>query len=69
MGADHNDAAFIGDSKNDIEAAKNAHLPSVLVTFGYCHVPFNSLGADVIIDNFEQLDKALSEIAGPSANR
>ena len=69
MGADHNDAAFIGDSEADIQAAKNAHLPSVLVTFGYCHVPFSSLGANALIDNFDQLDKALSEIAGPSASR
>ncbi len=69
MGADHNDAAFIGDSKDDIEAAKSARLPSVLVTFGYCHVPFNSLGANALIDHFDQLDKALSEIAGPSASR
>lgn len=63
MGAVRNDAAFIGDSEADIGAAKNAHLPCVLVTFGYCHVPFNSLGADALIDHFDQLDEALCMIA------
>ena len=64
MGADLNDAAFIGDSEADIEAANNAGMPSVLVTFGYCHVPFDELGANAIIDHFHELDGALSKIAG-----
>ena len=65
MSADRNDAAFIGDSEADIQAARNAHLPSVLVTFGYCHVPFSSLGANALIDHFDQLDETLCMIARP----
>lgn len=63
MGASRDDAAFIGDSEADIEAAKNADLPNVLVTFGYCHVPFDSLDADALIDHFDDLDAALTGIA------
>ena len=63
MGADASNAAFVGDSEADIEAAHNAGLPSVLVTFGYCHVPFNTLNADAIIDHFDNLDSALKAIA------
>jgi phosphoglycolate phosphatase len=63
MGAKRNDAAFIGDSEADIEAANNADLPSVLVTFGYCNVPFDSLGANALIGHFDQLDAALKVIA------
>lgn len=62
MGARRDDAAFIGDSEADIEAANNADLPSVLVTFGYCHVPFDSLGANAVIDHFDELDHALNVI-------
>lgn len=67
MGAKQDDAAFIGDSEADIEAANNANLPSVLVTFGYCHVSFEKLGAGALIDHFDQLDEALSSIAGQKA--
>ena len=63
MGADKNSAAVIGDSEADIKAANNAGLPSVLVTFGYCHEPFESLNANALIDHFDQLDDALAQIA------
>jgi len=63
MGADASNAALIGDSEADIKAAHNAGLPSVLVTFGYCHVPFDTLNADAIIDHFDNLDSALKAIA------
>ena len=64
MGTARDTAIFVGDSETDIAAAKNAGLPSVLVTFGYCHVPFDSLGADAVIDHFDDLDEALNVIAG-----
>jgi phosphoglycolate phosphatase len=63
MGAKLSDAAFVGDSEADVEAANNAGLPCILVTFGYCHAPFNSLNADAIIDHFDDLDAALKAIA------
>ena len=63
MGASRDAAAFIGDSEADIKAANNANLPSVLVTFGYCHEPFESLDANALIDHFDQLDGALAQIA------
>ena len=63
MGAERTNAAFIGDSEADIRAANNAGLPSVLVTFGYCHEPFDSLDANALIDHFDGLDEALLLIA------
>ncbi|MBL6933745.1 MAG: phosphoglycolate phosphatase [Rhodospirillales bacterium] len=58
------EAAFIGDSEADIEAANSAGMPSVLVTFGYCHVPLDSLDANALIDHFDELDEALEGIKG-----
>lgn len=43
---------MIGDSINDIAAARNGGIPSVAVTFGYSDVPVGDLGADAIIDDF-----------------
>lgn len=68
MGAELNSAAFIGDSEADIEAANNAGLPSVLVTFGYCQTPFDNLNADARIDHFDNLNETLKSIAPCSEN-
>ena len=43
-------AAMIGDSESDIDAARDAGVASVAVTFGYAHVPPHELGADALID-------------------
>lgn len=55
-------AVFIGDSRFDIEAAKNAGLPSIAVSFGFLHQPVEELGADMIIDHFDDLIGALVNI-------
>lgn len=56
-------AVMIGDSANDLNAARNAGLPVVLVTFGYTTTPVQELGADALIDHFDQLLPALSGLA------
>lgn len=63
VGAEPGDAAFVGDNEIDMEAATGAGLPGVCVTFGYCHRPYDSLGAAALIDHFGDLDRALGEIA------
>lgn len=57
-------AVMVGDSENDINAAIDAGIRSVCVTFGYAHVPFEELGADALIDSFKDLPRALDKIAG-----
>jgi len=56
-------AVMIGDSANDLNAARNAGIPVVLVTFGYTTVPVGELGADALIDHFDQLLPALEMLA------
>jgi phosphoglycolate phosphatase len=63
LGATPATTALIGDSENDIAAARAAGVPSIAVTFGYAHVPHAELGADALIDNFEELSEALRSIA------
>lgn len=56
-------AAYIGDSIYDVMAAKNAGVPSVAVSFGFLHGPVEELGADAIIDHFDELIPALRQMA------
>ncbi len=55
-------AVMIGDSENDIDAANNAGVPSVVVTFGYSLVPHGDLGANAIIESMKDLPLALEKI-------
>ncbi len=55
-------AAYIGDSIYDVMAAKNAGVPSVAVSFGFLHGPVEELGADAVIDHFDELIPILSQL-------
>ena len=59
------DAVMIGDSANDVAAARNAGVPVVLVSFGYTPVPAAELGADAVIDHFDQLPTTLARLSEP----
>ncbi|HEX7873867.1 MAG TPA: phosphoglycolate phosphatase [Sphingobium sp.] len=46
---------FVGDSDNDIDAAKAAGVPSVAVSFGYVPGDPAALGADAVIAHYDEL--------------
>ncbi len=50
---------MIGDSINDVAAAKAAGIKVVAVTFGYTTTPAIELGADAVIDSFDELLRLL----------
>ncbi|CCG42375.1 phosphoglycolate phosphatase [Magnetospirillum molischianum] len=52
-------AVMVGDSFNDIAAARAAGVPTVAVSFGYAHGPVAELGADRIIDDYRELPSVL----------
>ena len=54
-GGDPKHALMVGDSINDVLAAKNAGIPVVVVSFGYTDVPPRDLGGDALIDGFDEL--------------
>lgn len=60
--ATHENAVMVGDSPNDIYVAINANVPSIAVSFGYTRIPVRELGATRVIDHFDELSGALSEI-------
>jgi phosphoglycolate phosphatase len=48
-------AAMVGDSRTDVETARAAGTPVVLVDFGYSDVPVAELGPDRVISHFDAL--------------
>ncbi|WP_135080506.1 phosphoglycolate phosphatase [Terasakiella sp. SH-1] len=55
MGLEAGDAIMIGDSSNDIEAAKNANMRNIAVSYGYRKVPVEDLGADHVVDHISDI--------------
>jgi phosphoglycolate phosphatase len=56
-------AAFVGDSITDADTARAANLPFVAVSFGFSDRPVNQLGADAVIDRYDELDAALARLS------
>jgi phosphoglycolate phosphatase len=63
MGGDPKRTVMIGDSIHDVEAAHGAGLPAVLVSWGYTVKPASELGAEAVIQRFDALPEALSQLA------
>ena len=57
-----NRAAFVGDTTYDVGAARAAGLPVIAVSFGFCDKPPHLLGADAVIDHFDELIPALERL-------
>lgn len=55
-------AVFIGDSIYDTKAARHAGIPSVAVSFGFLTQPVGELGADAVIDHYDELVPALQRL-------
>lgn len=52
LGCTTSEAIYIGDHRRDIEAGKNAGMPTVACAYGYVHAsdPCTNWGADFIVD-------------------
>ena len=57
-------SVMVGDSASDAGAARAAGIPLVLVSFGYTETPAADLGADVLIDHFDELPAACGRLLG-----
>jgi len=56
-------AAFVGDTTFDVGAARAAALPVVAVSFGFNDLPAHALGADAVIDHFDELVPTLETLS------
>lgn len=55
-------AAYVGDTTYDVLAARSAGVPSLAVSFGFNDCPPAELGADAVIDHFDELIPALLKL-------
>jgi phosphoglycolate phosphatase len=64
-GGDPSRALMVGDSAVDIRTAQGAHVPSILVSFGYAPPPPEGPRPDAVIGHFDELQgRALSLFRG-----
>ncbi len=54
--------AMVGDSSFDINAARAAGVASIALSFGYHDMPVPELGADAVVDHYDDLLEALASI-------
>ncbi|MDX1730054.1 MAG: phosphoglycolate phosphatase [Aurantimonas coralicida] len=59
--------AFVGDSENDVAAAKAAGMAVVVLRGGYTSIAADELGADAVIDRLDGLGETLSTIRAGAA--
>ena len=64
MGAAPDRAVMLGDSRNDVAAARAAGVPVIAVAHGYGSIPAHELGADRVIAHFAELPGALAGLGG-----
>jgi len=55
-------AVMVGDSITDLNTARAAGAPCILMSYGFTPVPAKELGADVVLDEFRQLPEALRRL-------
>lgn len=60
-------AAFVGDSIYDVQAARNAGIPAIAVSFGFLMQPVEELGADAVIESYDQLVPVLQQLCSAPA--
>ncbi len=60
-------AAFVGDSIYDVRAARAAGLPVIACSFGFLQQPVGTLGADAVIDRYDELLPTLERLGGSAA--
>ncbi|HML10287.1 MAG TPA: HAD-IA family hydrolase [Stellaceae bacterium] len=59
LGGDPKRAAMIGDSENDALSARAAAMSLILMRYGYARIDAAQLGADRVLDRFDELPEAL----------
>lgn len=62
-GGDPRRTIMVGDSKTDIDTARNAKIPVVAVNFGYTELPVETFEPDRVIGHFDQLWDAVETLS------
>jgi phosphoglycolate phosphatase len=63
-GGEPSRSIMIGDSDVDLRTAKDAMVPSILVSFGYAPKALDEFAPDAVIDHFDELVPSINAILG-----
>ncbi|MBO44536.1 MAG: phosphoglycolate phosphatase [Rhodospirillaceae bacterium] len=63
IGGSRDQSIMIGDSINDIGCARAANVRSIAVTYGYTKIPPAEMGADRLVDRFNEIPAAISALS------
>lgn len=63
LGIEPGEALFVGDSENDVDAAKAAGMAVVAMRGGYTAKGADALGADLVLDRLDEIPHRLAELA------
>jgi len=55
-------AVMIGDSITDLNTARAAGAPCILMSYGFTPIPASELGADLVLDDFADLPDAIARL-------
>jgi len=55
-------AVMVGDSMIDVAAARGAHIPVIVMSYGYSPVAARDLGADAVLDDFAVLPETIARV-------
>ena len=56
-------AALIGDSRTDVETARNAGVHSILVGYGYRSDPIDALDPDFVVHEFKEITPIINQLS------
>lgn len=59
VGGDLNKSIMVGDSENDVLAARGCGIPIIVTTFGYTEKKASDLGADAFFSHYDELFELL----------
>lgn len=62
LGLPKEDVLMVGDSANDVAAAKGAGVKVAVVRYGYTDIPADELNADFVMDDFRGLPAVLEKL-------
>jgi phosphoglycolate phosphatase len=68
-GGEPSRAIMVGDSDVDIRTARDARVPSILVSFGYAREALGELVPDAVIGHFDELVPSATSILRVSPGR
>ena len=62
LGGTPAETVMVGDSVNDVAAARGLGIPVILRAGGYGQVPADELGADIVVHDFAELPAAIASL-------